>query len=143
MTTGNNARAKAAQKVERAMSDDLIDRLRSKGCCDDGCHCDEAADRNAELEAEVQRLNAGWQTANQAALEAQLAAATAGRVDDVDLLFDAYKGLLVLHGILDRMGLALGSATANRIADKIVLAHPEFPPRAALRAITEASHDRD
>lgn len=35
------------------MSDDLIKRLRSKHCCDNGCQCDEAADRIAALEAQV------------------------------------------------------------------------------------------
>lgn len=35
------------------MSDDLIARLRSKHCCDNGCNCDEAADRIDALEAEL------------------------------------------------------------------------------------------
>lgn len=56
---------------------------------------------------------------------------------DTDLLFDAYKGLLILHRTTDRMGLALESATASRIADKIVAAHPEFPARTALRHTEE------
>ena len=57
------------------MSDDLIERLRSKYCCDNECHCDEAADRIAALETEV-------------------AAAKAGRVTVKPLLFDTSSNAL-------------------------------------------------
>ena len=53
---------------------------------------------------------------------------------DIELLFDAYKALLVLHRMLDKQGLTLGVKTAEDLADRIVKAHPEFPPRTALRA---------
>ena len=60
---------------------------------------------------------------------------TAGAVQEADLLFDAYKGLLVLHRLLDKIGLAAGVKATNDLADRIVAAHPEFPARASLRAI--------
>lgn len=59
--------------------------------------------------------------------------------DDVDLLFDAYKAILVLHKSLDTYGLTLGAQVARELADRIVKAHPEFPPRTALRAAVAAS----
>ena len=34
---------------------DIVDRLRDKHCCDNGCHCDEAA-------AEIERLRAALDT---------------------------------------------------------------------------------
>lgn len=79
-----------------------------------------------------------------AKLEADLAAANA-RADalreaaelDADLLFDAYKAVLVLHRILDKQGLEMGVKAANEIADRIVKAHPEFPGLTALRALAE------
>ena len=54
---------------------------------------------------------------------------------DTDLLLDAYKGLLVLHRLFDKIGLQAGAKTTSDLADRIVAAHPEFPGRAALRAI--------
>lgn len=51
---------------------------------------------------------------------------------DADLLLDAYQALLVLHRLLDKIGLHAGVKTANDLADRIVAAHPEFPRRAAL-----------
>lgn len=56
---------------------------------------------------------------------------------DTDLLLDAYKGLCVLHRLLDKLGLQAGVKTTSDLADRIVSAHPEFPGRAALRAIAE------
>lgn len=47
------------------------------------------------------------------------------------LLFDAYKALLVLHRMLDSVGLTLGIKAAEQIADRIVSANPDFLPRAA------------
>ena len=58
---------------------------------------------------------------------------------DVDLLFDAYKGLLVLFRVLDTAGLTAGVEATIQLADAIVAAHPEFPARTALRA-TLAKH---
>ena len=52
---------------------------------------------------------------------------------DTDLLLDAYKGLLVLHRLFDKIGLQAGAKTTSDLADRIVAAHPEFPGRAALR----------
>lgn len=52
---------------------------------------------------------------------------------DADLLLDAYKGLLVLHRMLDKAGLVAGVRATNNITDRIVAAHPEFPGLAALR----------
>lgn len=40
------------------MNDDLLARLRSKHCCDNGCNCDEAADRIAALNAANARADA-------------------------------------------------------------------------------------
>lgn len=37
---------------------DIVERLRDKHCCDNGCHCDEAADEVEALRAEVERLRA-------------------------------------------------------------------------------------
>ena len=37
---------------------DIVERLRDKYCCDNGCHCDEAADEIEALRAEVERLRA-------------------------------------------------------------------------------------
>lgn len=54
---------------------------------------------------------------------------------DVELLLSAYKGLLVLHRIMVKSGLHAGEKTTSELADRIVAAHPEFPARAALRAI--------
>ena len=92
--------------------------------------------------------NAGWpeyvRADLYAKLEADLAAANA-RADalreaaelDADLLFDAYKAVLVLHRMLDKQGLEMGVKAANEIADRIIKAHPEFPGLTALRAIAE------
>lgn len=50
------------------------------------------------------------------------------------LLFDAYKALLVLHRMMDSAGLTAGVDAAEQIADRIVSANPDFPPRTALRS---------
>ena len=34
---------------------DIVDRLRDKRCCDDACHCDEAADEIERLRAALER----------------------------------------------------------------------------------------
>ena len=70
---------------------------------------------------------------------AALAAEKAKREADTDLLFDAYKGLLVLFRVLDKAGLTAGADTTNALANAIVAKHPEFPARTALRA-TLAKH---
>lgn len=36
---------------------DIVERLRDKYCCDNGCHCDEAADTITTLRADLQKLN--------------------------------------------------------------------------------------
>lgn len=87
------------------------------------------------LAPHLQKIVDGAKTAPQWDMQADRLAPT--DAPDTDLLFDAYKGMLVLHRTLDRMGLARGSATASRIADKIVAAHPEFPARTALRHTEE------
>ena len=74
-----------------------------------------------------------------ARLSHALAAETAKREADTDLLFDAYKGLLVLFRVLDKAGLTAGADTTNALANAIVAKHPEFPARTALRA-TLAKH---
>lgn len=56
---------------------------------------------------------------------------------DTELLLDAYKGILVLHRMLDRVGLTKGADAANSLAGRIVEAHPEFPGLSSLRAIAE------
>lgn len=56
---------------------------------------------------------------------------------DADLLLSAYSAVIVLHRMLRRAGLARGIAVAQKIADEIGAAHPEFPGLTALRAITE------
>ena len=68
------------------------------------------------------------------ALAAKLAAAEARVGADADLILDAYKAVLVLHRILDKIGLDAGVKTAENIADRIVAAHPEMPARISLRA---------
>jgi hypothetical protein len=40
---------------------DIVERLRDKHCCDNGCHCDEAA-------AEIERLRAALEEIEQVAL---------------------------------------------------------------------------
>ena len=72
-------------------------------------------------------------------LSRALASETAKREADTDLLFDAYKGLLVLFRVLDKAGLTAGADTTNALANAIVAKHPEFPARTALRA-TLAKH---
>jgi len=57
---------------------------------------------------------------------------------DTELLFDAYKGLLVLHRMLSEEGLTAGVNAASQIIGRMQAAHPEFPARAAIR---EASHE--
>ena len=39
---------------------DLVARLRDKHCCDNGCHCDEAADEIERLRDAVARGNKTW-----------------------------------------------------------------------------------
>ena len=98
--------------------------------------------RSRKIEREVEYVRADLY----AKLEADLAAANA-RADalreaaelDADLLFDAYKAVLVLHRILDKQGLEMGVKAANEIADRIVKAHPEFPGLTALRALAEVA----
>ena len=36
---------------------DLVARLRDKHCCDNGCHCDEAADEIERLRAALQHIS--------------------------------------------------------------------------------------
>lgn len=70
-------------------------------------------------------------------LTARAEAAEDAATQDWNLLLDAYKGLLVLHRILDKAGLAAGADATNSLADRIVSAHPEMPALAALRALAE------
>lgn len=72
---------------------------------------------------------------------ASLAEALAVPTDDTQLLLDAYKGMLVLHRMLDKVGLTAGVKATNSLTDRIVAAHPEFPALAALRAIGEGRAD--
>lgn len=41
---------------------DIVERLRDKHCCDNGCHCDDAANEITTLRAEVEKLRAEVQT---------------------------------------------------------------------------------
>lgn len=86
----------------------------------------EAVERLAHLEDVV----------GHATTAATLRALSASVEVGADLLLDAYQALLVLHRLLDKIGLHAGVKTANDLADRIVAAHPEFPGRAANRAIT-------
>ena len=52
---------------------------------------------------------------------------------DTLLLLDAYRGLMILHRILDNAGLAAGVKATENIAGRIVAAHPEFPAITAMR----------
>lgn len=38
------------------MSGDIVERLRDKHCCDNGCHCDEAADEIERLRAALKKI---------------------------------------------------------------------------------------
>lgn len=51
-----------------------------------------------------------------------------------ELMLDAYKGMLVLHRMLDKVGLVKGVDAAASIADRIIKAHPEFVGLTAMRA---------
>ena len=73
-------------------------------------------------------------TARAEAAETALAAMTEREGVDAVLLLAAYRGMLVLHRMCDKSGLAAGAAAAENIADQIVAAHPEMPGRASLRA---------
>ena len=66
-------------------------------------------------------------------------AAEAKVARDSDLILDAYKAILVLHRILDKIGLDAGTRAAHQIADRIVAAHPEVIGRAALREIGDGN----
>jgi hypothetical protein len=35
---------------------DIVERLRDKHCCDNGCHCDEAADEIERLRAALEEI---------------------------------------------------------------------------------------
>lgn len=70
-------------------------------------------------------------------IRADLVPAAALAVPEVELLLDAYKGLLVLHRLLDRAGLTAGVKATDAIADRIVAAHPEFPARTTIAEVQE------
>lgn len=86
-------------------------------------HIEALSAQNAALQAEAVALTA----------RAEAAEAEVGRDDN--LIFDAYKALLVLHRILDKTGLSAGTRAAQQIADRIVAAHPEVVARATLAEI--------
>lgn len=39
---------------------DIVERLRDKHCCDNGCHCDEAADEIERLRAALKEMLEDW-----------------------------------------------------------------------------------
>ncbi len=57
---------------------DIVERLRDKHCCDNGCHCDEAATEIITLRAEVEKLRAAFRALVGACHEGRIVSKGAG-----------------------------------------------------------------
>lgn len=100
---------------------------------------DEVEALRAEVEWWKQDDRAAWDKCEERRIAQEAAEAVAEKLrgaaqSDADLLFDAYKGLLVLRKMLDVAGLKAGVEAADSLIERMETTHPEMPGRSALRA---------
>jgi hypothetical protein len=125
----------------------MITRIRNDWYADKQAAETKVAELTADLNgvvSECRRMREEYNAASDqlAAAEAEVARLEGAGQADADLLFYAYKGMLVLQRLLTKTGLTAGIEAAGQIIARIETAHPEMPARSSLRATPTEGNDK-